>query len=260
MGRSGSAGRRRDTSADVTFALVGPEQTDVSQLKALPNVHLLGQRPHAELPRYVTGFDVGLVPYRITEYTANVYPTKLNEYLVMGIPVVATDLVEIRRFNAEHGEIVRIAESGDAYANAVKEAVVDGAAAVRRRRAASRWRSRTAGSAASRRCRRSIDAELSARQARTTGWEDRLRQLYRAAQGRPREDRRGCARPVSSDLLQPAGVVARRAAAHRRAAATGRRHGRVRRRRRRVGARRRRRAGAHWQSGGAVPAPAWRRA
>ena len=60
------------------------------------------------------GFDVGIVPYRLTEYTANVYPTKLNEYLSMGIPVVATDLPEIRRFNAEHGNIVAIA--GDAAA------------------------------------------------------------------------------------------------------------------------------------------------
>ena len=85
---------------DVTFALVGPAQTDVSTLERCPNVHLLGQRPHADVPRYVKAFDVGIVPYRLTEYTANVYPTKLNEYLVMGIPVVATDLPEIRRFNA----------------------------------------------------------------------------------------------------------------------------------------------------------------
>ena len=58
------------------------------------------------VPRYVQAFDVGLVPYRLSEYTANVYPTKLNEYLAMGMPVVATDLPEIRRFNREHGDIV----------------------------------------------------------------------------------------------------------------------------------------------------------
>ena len=75
-----------------TIAMIGPAQADVSVLEREPNVRLLGQRPHAELPRYIKGFDVGIVPYRLTEYTANVYPTKLNEYLVMGIPVVATDL------------------------------------------------------------------------------------------------------------------------------------------------------------------------
>ena len=132
----------------------------------------------------MAGFDVGLVPYRITEYTANVYPTKLNEYLVMGIPVVATDLAEIRRFNAEHGAIVRIAESGDAFANAVKEAVsaVPLPSEVSRRievAESNSWERRLEQMSAL------IDAELTARQARTAGWEDRLRQLYRAAQAGP---------------------------------------------------------------------------
>jgi uncharacterized SAM-binding protein YcdF (DUF218 family) len=168
----------------INFALVGPEQTDVSRLQALPNVYLFGQRPHAELPRYVAGFDVGLVPYRITEYTANVYPTKLNEYLVMGIPVVATDLAEIRRFNAEHGAIVRIAESGDAFANAVKEAVsaVPLPSDVSRRievAESNSWERRLEKMSTL------VEAELTARQSRTTGWEDRLRQLYRAAQAGP---------------------------------------------------------------------------
>ena len=75
---------------DVTFALVGPAQVDVSRLQNVPNIHLFGQREHADVPRYVKGFDVGLVPYRITDYTANVYPTKLNEYLVMGGQLVAS--------------------------------------------------------------------------------------------------------------------------------------------------------------------------
>ena len=168
----------------INFALVGPEQTDISRLKALPNVHLFGQRPHAELPRYVAGFDVGLVPYRITEYTANVYPTKLNEYLVMGIPVVATDLAEIRRFNGEHGAIVRIAESVDAFVTAVKEAVsaVPLPSEVARRievAESNSWERRLEKMSAL------VDSELAARQARTTGWEERLRRISRAANAGP---------------------------------------------------------------------------
>jgi uncharacterized SAM-binding protein YcdF (DUF218 family)/glycosyltransferase involved in cell wall biosynthesis len=169
---------------NVTFALVGPEQTDVSKLKALPNVRLFGQRPHSELPRYVRGFDVGLVPYRITEYTANVYPTKLNEYLVMGIPVVATDLAEIRRFNAEHGEVVGLAASVEAFADAIRAAVAQAsppAAAARRIEVAesNSWERRLEEMLAL------IEAERQAKAARTTGWEDRLRTLYRAARTGP---------------------------------------------------------------------------
>ena len=168
----------------INFALIGPEQTDVSKLKALPNVHLFGQRPHADLPRYVGGFDVGLVPYRITEYTANVYPTKLNEYLVMGIPVVATDLNEIRRFNAEHGGLVNIADGADAFANAVKHAAatVPLPSEVSRRievAESNSWERRLENMS------RLIDGELAQRLSRTTGWEDRLRRLYGAARAGP---------------------------------------------------------------------------
>ena len=168
----------------VNFALIGPAQTDVSKLKALPNVHLFGQRPHAELPRYVRGFDVGLVPYRITEYTANVYPTKLNEYLVMGIPVVATDLAEIRRFNSEHGAIVTIAEDPDRFAEAVKSA----AAAVPLPSEVARRIEVAESNSWERRLEKMsvlIDGELAQRMSRTTGWEDRVRRLYSAATAGP---------------------------------------------------------------------------
>lgn len=169
---------------DVSFALIGPEQTDVSRLRALPNVHCLGQRLHGDLPKYVRGFDVGLVPYRITEYTANVYPTKLNEYLVMGTPVVATDLNEIRRFNAEHGEIVRIAATADAFADAINGAISQRAPSteVARRMAVAEsnsWERRLEAMSSL------IDAELETRAQRTTGWEDRIRRLYGAAKAGP---------------------------------------------------------------------------
>jgi glycosyltransferase involved in cell wall biosynthesis len=107
---------------EASFVLVGPIETDASTLHQCPNVRLLGPRSHAQVPAYLKAFDVALVPYRLTDYTAAVYPAKLNEYLAMGLPVVATDTVEIRRFNAAHGSVVRVASDEEAFAAAVREA------------------------------------------------------------------------------------------------------------------------------------------
>src|SRR5262249_53016135 len=166
---------------DATFALVGPEQTDVSMLRTCSNIRLLGLRPHDELPRYVKSFDVGIVPYRLTEYTANVYPTKLNEYLSMGIPVVATDLPEIRRFNTQHGAIVGIAADADGFGQAIRSALNDSAQTDVDRRIAiaaqNSWASRIAAMTAL------IDEALD-RRTRVVGWDERLRLVYRRTRWR----------------------------------------------------------------------------
>jgi uncharacterized SAM-binding protein YcdF (DUF218 family)/glycosyltransferase involved in cell wall biosynthesis len=162
---------------DVTFALVGPAQTDVSALERCANVRLLGQRPHDAVPAYVKGFDAGLVPYRVAEYTLNVYPTKLNEYLVMGLPVVATDLPEIRRYNARHGDLIEIASDADGFANAIRRALGDSTPPdVDRRVAAAHensWHNRIAQMNAL------VDEALERRAAASDRWEERLRRLYR---------------------------------------------------------------------------------
>jgi glycosyltransferase involved in cell wall biosynthesis len=108
---------------DVTFVLIGPLQTDVGRLAGCPNIRFLGVRSHADVPRYLKAFDVALIPYRLAEYTTSVYPTKLNEYLAMGLPVVATDLPEIRRFNEEHGNIVTVARTLDEFIAGVRDAL-----------------------------------------------------------------------------------------------------------------------------------------
>jgi uncharacterized SAM-binding protein YcdF (DUF218 family)/glycosyltransferase involved in cell wall biosynthesis len=167
----------------VSFALIGPEQTDVTALRACPNIHLLGTRPHDDVPRYLKAFDVGIVPYRLTEYTAHVYPAKLNEYLAMGLPVVTTDLAEIRRFNSENSDPVAIASDADSFVAQLLKAVADapcGSARARRIEVARRnsWSSRIAQMSAL------IEQTIGTRQERGDRWEVRLRRLYRRARRR----------------------------------------------------------------------------
>lgn len=108
------------------FVLIGPEQTDVGVLKGLSNVHLLGARPHDSLPAYIGAFDVGLIPYRLTKYTGSVYPTKLNEYFAMGIPVVSTPLPEVLAYNQSHDGLVAVADDADAFV-ALIDSSIEGA-------------------------------------------------------------------------------------------------------------------------------------
>ena len=86
-----------------SWIFVGALQTPVGELGELPNVHFLGQQPHDSLVRFVREFDVCIVPYVNSHYTATVVPTKINEYLALAKPVVSTDLPAVSEFNREHG-------------------------------------------------------------------------------------------------------------------------------------------------------------
>ena len=81
-----------------SIVLVGRTCVDVSKLQALPNVHFLGRKPHAELPLYCKGFSVGLIPHQVNELTHHMNPIKLREYLSAGLPVVSTALPEVRQY------------------------------------------------------------------------------------------------------------------------------------------------------------------
>jgi uncharacterized SAM-binding protein YcdF (DUF218 family)/glycosyltransferase involved in cell wall biosynthesis len=171
-----------DRLPDATFALVGPVQTDVSRLDARPNVHLLGAREHTDVPRYIKGFDVGIVPYGVSAYTANVYPVKVNEYLAMATPVVSTDLPELRRFNAEHGDIVRIGTDPERFAAEIRQVLAPAPASdVARRIEVARENS---SSNRLETMTRLIEAALRARQVAPVRWEERLRRIYRRARRR----------------------------------------------------------------------------
>lgn len=121
---------------DWSWVLVGPMQYPMRELKQLPNVHLLGPKAHEELPGYIHNFDVGIVPYVSTKYTDTVVPTKIIEYLAMGVPVVSTDLPEVSTFNGEHGVILTSPNRANEFIASIEKtlASTDGEAEGARRR------------------------------------------------------------------------------------------------------------------------------
>ena len=85
---------------DGSVVLVGKIAVDAEQkvkiLNDVPNVHFLGRKPYADLPAYCRAFDVALNPFAINELTLAANPLKVREYLAAGLPVVSTDIPEVR--------------------------------------------------------------------------------------------------------------------------------------------------------------------
>lgn len=117
-----------------SFVFVGPLQTDISLLKKLRNVHFLGFREHEELPKYIKAFDVCIIPYLLTDYTRNVYPTKLNEYLAMGKPVISSYLPEIESFNGKYDNIVYVGKNAEHFGECIKLAIKEDSESLRKKR------------------------------------------------------------------------------------------------------------------------------
>ena len=83
-----------------SVVLIGKTNVDAEQkiktLDGVPNIHILGRKPYSELPAYCKGFDVALNPFAINELTLAANPLKVREYLAAGLPVVSTDIPEVR--------------------------------------------------------------------------------------------------------------------------------------------------------------------
>jgi hypothetical protein len=90
------------------FVLIGSTfAADVSRLRNLPNVQLVGEQPYAELPRWLSRFDVATLPFRRTPLTEATNPVKAYEIMAAGLPLVSVPLPEI----VEFGDLVRLAST-----------------------------------------------------------------------------------------------------------------------------------------------------
>ncbi|GAB2684007.1 hypothetical protein GCM10027037_01330 [Mucilaginibacter koreensis] len=104
-----------------TIALVGPEDDvfKASQLHQIENVKFLGAKPGTEVPAYISSFDVCLNPQVLNQVTIGNYPRKIDEYLAMGKPVVATRTEGMRIFENH----TYLAITGDDYVELIDKAL-----------------------------------------------------------------------------------------------------------------------------------------
>jgi glycosyltransferase involved in cell wall biosynthesis len=109
---------------DWHFVFIGDEREGqnsaaVARLATRSNVHFLGWKPYAQLPSYLRGIDVALLPQRINDYTCAMFPMKYFEYLVAGRAVVATRLPALAEFTALH----RQADTREGFVDAIASAL-----------------------------------------------------------------------------------------------------------------------------------------
>jgi len=108
---------------DWSFVMVGPV-VKISQedLPKRPNIHYLGSKTYAELPAYLSGWNVALMPFAMNESTQFISPTKTPEYLAGGKPVVSTPIKDVvRHYGALAG--VKIATGADEFVAACEDAL-----------------------------------------------------------------------------------------------------------------------------------------
>ncbi len=85
-----------DARPDWQFVLVGPViKIDPATLPQNENIHYLGAKTYAELPFYLSGWDIALIPFAINESTRYISPTKTPEYLAGGKPVISTAITDV---------------------------------------------------------------------------------------------------------------------------------------------------------------------
>ncbi len=113
-----------------TLVLIGPEQMDLSTVKAEPNVRHVGQMAPERLASYAAHFDVGIIPFLRNEFNRLCNPAKLKEYLALAFPIVATSLPAYEPYAG----LIATAETHDQFLGELDRAIADHDPGLARRR------------------------------------------------------------------------------------------------------------------------------
>jgi glycosyltransferase involved in cell wall biosynthesis len=118
-------GKMAEMRPDWHFVMIGPVVKIAEEdLPRRANIHYLGGKDYKELPAYLAGWDVALMPFAMNESTKYISPTKTPEYLAAGLPVVSTPIRDVVRPYGERN-LVHIASSAEEFVAACEKCLED---------------------------------------------------------------------------------------------------------------------------------------
>jgi glycosyltransferase involved in cell wall biosynthesis len=109
---------------DWHIVLVGPVvKIDPASLPRRPNIHYFGQRSYDDLPRYLAGWDVCLLPFARNDATRFISPTKTLEYMAAELPIVSTPITDVAE---PYGNIVYLGSTPEEFLAGCEAALAAG--------------------------------------------------------------------------------------------------------------------------------------
>jgi len=108
---------------DWHFVMVGPViKIAEFEVATAPNIHYLGSKQYADLPAYMAGWDIGLLPFARNDATRFISPTKTPEYLAAGLPVISTSIADVVRPYGDE-KLVVIADTAEQFIQSAQSAM-----------------------------------------------------------------------------------------------------------------------------------------
>lgn len=108
------------------FIYIGPVvKIDPDTLPRAANIHYLGGKEYNDLPKYLAGWDVAIMPFALNESTRFISPTKTPEFLSAGKPVISTSITDVVKPYQQKG-LVHIADTAEEFVEAASEILNNG--------------------------------------------------------------------------------------------------------------------------------------
>jgi len=102
-----------DAHPEWQIVMVGPVvKIDPATLPKQPNVHYMGQRTYDQLPKFLAGWDVCLLPFAMNDSTKFISPTKVLEYMAAELPAVSTPITDVK---VPYGDVVAVAATAEEF-------------------------------------------------------------------------------------------------------------------------------------------------
>jgi UDP-galactopyranose mutase len=103
------------------LVMLGPVvKIDPADVPRLPNLHYLGQKQYRDLPGYVKGFDICMMPFALNDATKFISPTKTLEYMAAHKPIVSTPVADVV---GSYSGAVRIAATAEEFGREIAAAL-----------------------------------------------------------------------------------------------------------------------------------------